>query len=499
MNLEASIYILSIGFAIAIALLHLFLYLFYPRERANLYFSILIFAIAVRTFSSDVVHATDYSAGFAAIINLTKTYSLPLAAFAFALFLYAAFSLPIAKQFWIALALWSLFAILQIIYPPFSGFVLGQLLLPGFIIIESLRIIFGALVKRQDGAWIIGAGVLLAALAPAKDALELVAQSPLSSFWNTLVNQLAVCGIITANSIFLARNFARTNRNLEAQLVQVRELSARELEHERTAAKLRLQNEQERARLALVEQELALAASIQQELFPRQMPRIAGYDIAAQSRPARVCGGDYYDALALGNGDGGSGSYLFCVADVSGKGLPAALLMSNMQATLRALAGPAGSLVELATRTNELLFATSPANKFVTAVLLEIDPATGVGRYVSAGHNDCLLLRAGGGELTLLKSTGLPLGMLPGSAYEEKNFAMQAGDLLALYSDGVPEAYNEKEEEWGEARLRAYLRAVAAAPVRDVVSGVFAEVDRFAAGTPQHDDITLLVLKPTAA
>ncbi|MGH9902411.1 MAG: PP2C family protein-serine/threonine phosphatase, partial [Pyrinomonadaceae bacterium] len=251
----------------------------------------------------------------------------------------------------------------------------------------------------------------------------------------------------------------------------------------------------------VIEQELALAANIQEGLFPERMPVIEGYDVAARTRPARQCGGDYYDALAIDNAVGQAGAekrpYLFCVADVSGKGLPASLLMSNMQATLRALLGRTPSLVELAAHTNELLYATSPSNKFVTAILIEIDPAEGTGRFVNAGHNDCILMR-GGGEVELLKSTGLPLGMLSGMPYEEKSFQMRPGDLLALYSDGVPEAYDEAENEWGEERLTDCLRAACDREANGVVARVFEEIDLFAGQAPQHDDITLLVLKRTA-
>lgn len=497
--MDANIYILSIGFVLALALLHLLLYLFYPRQRANLFFSLFAFNIAVRQLSSDVLQASDYGAQTATIINLVKLYSLGVAVFAFVLFLYAAFSLPVAKQFWIVLALWILSALAQTISPPLADVVWLRLLLPAFVVIESLRVIVRALIEKLDGAWIIGLGVMLLAVGPVKDVLAFAFKGFVPQFWNTFVNQLAICGIIVANSVFLARAFARTNRNLEAQLVQVKELSERELEHERTAAELRLQNEQERARLALVEQEMALAASIQQELFPQKMPEPDGYNVAAQSRPARVCGGDYYDALAVGSENGTPVSkYLFCVADVSGKGLPAALLMSNMQASLRALAGQTRSLTELAAQINELLHAASPANKFVTALLLEVDTATGAGRYVNAGHNECILLRHEGRATELLKSTGLPLGMLPGSSYEEQSFELRAGDILALYSDGVSEAYNKDEEEWGEARLLDHLATVAAEPAQQIVDSVFEAIDRFADGTPQHDDITLLVLKPTA-
>jgi sigma-B regulation protein RsbU (phosphoserine phosphatase) len=343
--------------------------------------------------------------------------------------------------------------------------------------------------------------VLLLMFAPLEDGLVILTGRDVPRFWDVLNSQIALCGIIIANSVFLARNFARTNQNLEEQLAQVKELSARELEHERTAAELRLQNEQERAKLALVEQELALAASIQQALFPESLPNIAGYDIAAFNRPARVCGGDYYDILAINETNGGTakdGFFLLCVADVSGKGLPAALLMSNMQATLRALAGRTASLSELATQTNELLFAASPPEKFVTAILVEINPATGEAVYVNAGHNECFLLRREGHETELLKSTGLPLGMFPGMLYEENKFQFEVGDLLALFSDGVPEAQSKTEQEWGETNLQEYLDATKDSAARSIINQIIAEIDRFADGVAQHDDITLLVLKPVS-
>ncbi len=154
----------------------------------------------------------------------------------------------------------------------------------------------------------------------------------------------------------------------------------------------------------------------------------------AANRPAFQCGGDYYDVLPIDAVEnGGDKTFLLCVADVSGKGPPASLLMSNMQATLRALLGRVPTLVELATRTNELLHATTPSNKFVTAILLEIEPKTGAVRYVNAGHGDCMLLRSGG-EAERLESTGLPLGMIApemlemlGKGYEEKNLLNKCG------------------------------------------------------------------------
>src|ERR1700754_4801524 len=139
--MDANIYILSIGFVLALALLHLLLYLFYPRQRANLFFSLFAFSIAVRQLTSDVLQASDYGAQAATVINLVKLYSLGLAGFAFVLFLYAAFSLPVARQFRIVLALWLLIALAQTVSPPLADVVWLRLVLPAFVVIESLRVI----------------------------------------------------------------------------------------------------------------------------------------------------------------------------------------------------------------------------------------------------------------------------------------------------------------------------------------------------------------------
>ena len=242
-----------------------------------------------------------------------------------------------------------------------------------------------------------------------------------------------------------------------------------------------------------MEQELELAAGIQATLFPSALPKLHNFDLAARNRPARQCGGDYYDALPVAEKES-TDTHLICVADVSGKGLPASLLMSNIQATLRALLGRVPLLTELAAHTNELLFATTPSNKYVTGVLMRIDPVSGKCVYVSAGHTDCLLMRKSG-EAEWIKATGTPLGMLAGMPYEEATFTVNTGDVIALFSDGVTEAQDIKEEEYGEQRLADFVRGIAHESAESIVEKIFNEVDRFAGAAPQYDDITLFVLK----
>jgi len=255
---------------------------------------------------------------------------------------------------------------------------------------------------------------------------------------------------------------------------------------------LALNKEAEVAR-AGYERELELAARIQADLFPSTLPQLPGYDLAAQSRPARRCGGDYYDAITLSKA--GSSGVLLCVADVSGKGLPASLLMSHTQATLRALLGQTESLGELAGLANSLLHGSTAANKYVTAALLELDPRTGEATYVSAGHINSLHLTASG-HVNRLDSTGPPLGLLPlDSPYGITNLRLGDGECLILCSDGVLDAQNEQDEEFGEDRLARIAIDTQREPAAAIVERLFTAIDSFAGTAPQFDDITLMVIK----
>ncbi len=242
-----------------------------------------------------------------------------------------------------------------------------------------------------------------------------------------------------------------------------------------------------------MEQELALAASIQEGLFPGVLPELLGCEIAALNRPARHCGGDYYDVLPF-TSPAGEQSFLLCVADVSGKGLPASLLMSSMQATLRALLGRVPTLTELAMHINELLYATTPSNKYVTAILFAVEPVSGKCRYINAGHTRCLHLRADGVPI-LLEATGTPLGLMPGLPYQENMIDLGPRDIVALYSDGVSEAQDAKEDEFGEDRIRDVLAPISDQPAASMVTTLLQSIDQFAGTLPQYDDITIMIVK----
>jgi sigma-B regulation protein RsbU (phosphoserine phosphatase) len=242
-----------------------------------------------------------------------------------------------------------------------------------------------------------------------------------------------------------------------------------------------------------MEKEVALAASIQRDLFPASLPQLKDCDIAAFNRQAKQVGGDYYDVLPI-QGNALDLPHLLCVVDISGKGLFAALLMSNIQATLRALLSREQSLASVAAQANNLLHATTPANRYATAFLAQFDPATGHCQWVNCGHNDGVLLRKSG-EVEMMPCTGLALGLFPGMIYEEQKFELHEGDLLAIYSDGATEANNTSEEEFSLERLIGVLRSHQERTADEIVETVFTQIDGFVGQAPQFDDITLLVMK----
>ena len=237
-----------------------------------------------------------------------------------------------------------------------------------------------------------------------------------------------------------------------------------------------------------LERELQLAADIQQRLLPKSYPAVEGFELVGWSRPARHVGGDYYNLLARPGG-----RVAAVVADVSGKGMPAALMVSTAHSALNLLLDRSEVGADLVERLNRHILDASAPNKFITLLLAEIDPPTGGVHYVNAGHNPALLVRTGGG-VEELSPGGLPLGMFAGS-YRDGRADLQPGDLLCLFSDGITEAENPGGEEFGPGRLADLLRQGAEQPLADLVASIDAAALEFAEGADQADDQTLVLLR----
>ncbi len=239
-----------------------------------------------------------------------------------------------------------------------------------------------------------------------------------------------------------------------------------------------------------LEHEIELASEIQRRILPKEVPIVAGYELAGWNRPARHIGGDYFDFLEL---EGGTRLGLV-VGDVSGKGVPAALLVSTLHSSLRLLAERISICPELFARLNKHILDSSAPNKFITLFVAELDLERGELAYVNAGHNPGLVLRARGG-IEQLGSGGLPLGLLPGASYRIERISLEPGDLLCLYSDGITEAAAPDDEEFGLDRLAQLLSDQQNDPIDVLLGKIGSAVSLFAAGAPQADDQTLLLLR----
>jgi serine phosphatase RsbU (regulator of sigma subunit) len=246
--------------------------------------------------------------------------------------------------------------------------------------------------------------------------------------------------------------------------------------------------EKERDRL---EGELELARRIQQRLLPAGPPEIPGLEIAGRYEPARVVGGDYYDHFDLGGGRA-----LLVIADVSGKGVPAALLMSGFRASLMSQDARALGPERLAERVNEFLHRSVETGKFVTAFLGFLDAGTGRLVYANAGHNPPALLRAEGG-VEWLTAGGVVLGIMPHFRFESGEARVERGDLLALYTDGVTEGANADGELWGDERLVGALARLRGRPCAEAAEALVREVRDFEGETGPADDITVLLARRT--
>ncbi len=241
----------------------------------------------------------------------------------------------------------------------------------------------------------------------------------------------------------------------------------------------------------LLHREIEIAREVQQRLFPQNLPKVPSLDYAGHCRPALGVGGDYYDFLSLPGGQLG-----LAIADISGKGIPAALLMASLQASVRGQSQGPGDVSGLLTNVNRLVYEASPASRYATFFYARFDPQTRRLTWSNGGHNPPILLR--GSEVIRLETGGSVVGLFPACAYEQDSIVLEAGDLLILYTDGMSEAENPAEEEWGEDALIEAARACATLPPAEMIPRIMEAADAFANGAPQHDDMTLVIARVTA-
>jgi sigma-B regulation protein RsbU (phosphoserine phosphatase) len=245
----------------------------------------------------------------------------------------------------------------------------------------------------------------------------------------------------------------------------------------------------------VMKRDLQIAREIQTWLLPGAPPQIPGVSLAYITRPANTVAGDYYDVFPRPGKTNEDSRVVFAVADVAGKSIPAAMLMATFQASLKTLSSAQVALPELVANMNKYACSNSQGGlRFTTAFLAEYDAARRVFTYINAGHNNPILRRSNG-TIERLDVGGLPLGIMAEAKYESASVALVPGDWLVIFTDGVVEAANAKNEEYDEPRLLRTLDAGASSTPKELLDRLMADLDLFVGATPQHDDVTCLLIK----
>jgi phosphoserine phosphatase RsbU/P len=243
-----------------------------------------------------------------------------------------------------------------------------------------------------------------------------------------------------------------------------------------------------------MERELEMARGIQRSLLPDAPPVLEGYELAVSNMPCFECGGDYYDFISLGQD-----TLLLVIADVEGKGVSSALVMSNLQATLHALVTHLHSLEVLALSLNEMICNDTKSRKFLSIFLGLLDTRRNRLHYINAGHVPPIIVNGESGEYELLQAGGTVVGLFPDSEYSRGSAKLNAGDLLVLCTDGITEPCNVEEEEFGSERLAECVSRNRRGSAEQIVDAVHKEVNAFSLGGTHTDDKVLMVLKVTEA
>ena len=241
-----------------------------------------------------------------------------------------------------------------------------------------------------------------------------------------------------------------------------------------------------------MERELQMAHEIQAGLLPGETPQVSGWEFVARWQPAREVAGDYYDFIPL---DPGGGQLGLVIADVSDKGMPAALFMALTRSVVRASVGHAPSSADGIAHANRLICEDATGGMFVTLFYAQLNPETGDMTYVNAGHNPPLLYRADQDLLTELTSTGMALGVMEDTSFEQRTVRLNAGDFVFLYTDGVTEALDSQRREFGEERLQRVILDKRHAPAAEMVAGLEQALREFVGASSPADDITIVAAK----
>ncbi len=472
-----------VGLILMIGILFLLLYGFYPNRRVNLYFSIFAFNLVAFTVCVYLRDTTHYGLLTIETADFFTQFPLLSGNIFLLVFLYTAFGKCIPKYFWVLVAI----TVGQVLtFLIFSRNYIEAILWSSallFFVVESLRIVVTAIVRKQSGALIVGVGIAMFASIPLFNIVLVMnfvfgtgTELPLSSLFLAIVRQLSTLGVTVPIAVHLARQFALTNKTLEAQLIK-------EVEHEREKSRFAMVEAENDRRAA----ELEEARQLQLSMLPKKLPKLPHLDIAAYMKTASEVGGDYYD-FHLGE----DGTLTIAVGDATGHGLRAGTLVASVKSLFVALAYHP-DIPHIFHRMNSVLKAMKLRGLFMAMTMVKVK-----GHQMSvsiAGMPSVLIYRALSGEVEEVVMRALPLGGMTKYQYQQQELTLAANDVVVLMSDGLPERFNAKGEMLEEEAAKHYLATHAHASAQELIEGLAKLGDDWGGARPQDDDVTFVVLK----
>jgi len=355
---------------------------------------------------------------------------------------------------------------------------------------ETFRAVAVAVVRRREGARLVGTGAACLAAGFAVGLLAFLGVAPRSRLTTSFVPFGSLVAMLVFTSLHLSRRVAATNHELRRRLAEIERLSAEKLESERRARREEVARSLLAAEVARKTEELEEARRLQTSMLPKELPRLSNLAVAARMTTATEVGGDYYDFDVAENG-----SVTIAIGDATGHGLRAGTLVTATKGLFGALAREPelpSALARSAAAIRRMRL------RLLTMALTLVRVEGGAMRVAAAGMPPVLVHRAGGGALETVSLGGMPLGALAGFPYVEERLELRLGDTVLLMSDGLPEMLNGDDEMLGYDRVGEVFQAHAGASPSEIADGLLAAGDAWASGRPQEDDVTLVVLRRLA-
>ncbi len=473
-----------VGILWSLALVHFLLFVFYHRARGNLFYSFFVLGLGMTIWLINVANTTHFGATAYVLCDILRINFQSLAILVLLAFLYVEFNGRVLRVFWILFGVWMIVVVLQWARIPGFDYTLLMLIIS---LADALRIMITALVRRREGAWIIAAGIGFFVVGVGFNiAFE-------RDFWEAprwlhkLNLYAALLSVPMTVSLYLARNFARTNRHLEMQLAQVQELSAKQLEHERTEAELRLAHERTQAENERRAKELEEARQLQLSMLPKKLPQLPNLEIAAYMKPATEVGGDYYDFYT-----GADGTLTIAVGDATGHGLKAGSVVTAMKSLFNAFA-EIENIPQIFQKSSAALKKMNLRGLFMAMTMLKVkgDRAT----IAIAGMPAVLIYRNETRRVEKIAIKAMPLGSVANFPYQETEFTLLTGDCIAVMTDGFPEMFNHENEMIGFERAAEMLPEIAVESPQEIINHFVRAAETWAGIRPADDDVTFVVLK----